>query len=176
METKVAMTDRVCALVLAALLLQLGAGCKATPKKSPTRVGYVSDGNVSAQRLQAPASESYGTDPTTTYSGSSPAKDNPVPQYPAALLSDRLPPVGVTARVIVDVSGAVTSATVAEGDSIPHAFAAAVLAAVRSWRFEPLKRMSEGKVEALPFSQQYRFVFTQVNGRPVVSSGHAPSR
>jgi TonB family protein len=176
MAGKVPVTGRLYTLVLAALLTHMGAGCKSVPKKSPTRIDYTSDGNVSAQRLHAPANESYATDSTTTYAGSNPAKDNAVPQYPAGLLSNRLPPVSVSVRVIVDASGAVTDAFVAEGDSVPSEFARAVLTAVRSWRFEPLKRMSEGITETLPFSQQYRFVFTQVNGRPVVSSGHAPSR
>ncbi|MEO8314154.1 MAG: TonB family protein [Pseudomonadota bacterium] len=166
---------RICALVLVAVLA-LGGGCKSVPKKSPTRTTYTSEGDVSAQRVQAQRQAQYQSDSGSTYTGSHPAKDNAVPQYPAGLLSSRLPSVSVTVHVVVDDAGMVSDATVAGGESLQPEFADAVLSAVRSWRFDPLRRITEGKVEALPFSDQFQFVFTQVNGRAVVKPATPASR
>jgi TonB family protein len=160
--------------VLVAVLGQLGSGCKSAPPPV-IRPAYESDGDVRAQLVEAAERDSYRTGSGTTYSGSQPAKDNAAPQYPAGLLSSRLPPVTVMVRVIVDVEGAVADAAIAASDGVQPEFAAAVLSAVRSWRFDPLQRMTEGRVEALPFSQLYRFQFTQVNGRAVVRSADAVS-
>lgn len=120
--------------------------------------------------LRSPASERYPIESDVTYALPIPQAGNAVPQYPVELLSSRLPPVTVQARLVVGGDGAVTDATIVEGDSIPPGFAQSVLLAVRSWRFNPLKRRKEGKVETLPFSQQYAFTFRQVNGRAVVES------
>ena len=51
------------------------------------------------------------------------------------------------------------------------AFADAVVVAVRGWTFFPLKRVTGRVVEPLPFTQDYRFVFRQLNGRAVVEWG-----
>jgi len=50
------------------------------------------------------------------------------------------------------------------------AFREAVLSAVGRWTFIPLKRVTGDKVERLPFTQDYRFTFRQVDGRAVVES------
>jgi TonB family protein len=161
------MNGWVRAVLLAGLLGVLGVGCESVPKKPETRSVYASDGDVSAQQLQSPASERYPIESDVTYALPFPATGNAAPQYPEGLLSSRLPPITVQARLIVDEGGAVTDATIVEG-GIPPAFAQSVRVAVQSWRFSPLKRRKEGKVEALPFSQQYTFTFRQVNGRAVV--------
>ncbi|WP_256645570.1 hypothetical protein [Thermomonas paludicola] len=36
-----------------------------------------------------------------------------------------------------------------------------------------LSAVAGSRVEALPFTQEYRFTFSQVNGRPLVVSGQA---
>jgi TonB family protein len=79
-------------------------------------------------------------------------------------------------KVIVDDKGMVTEASVTGSDTLQSEFDAAVLSAVRRWRFEPLRRASDGNVEALPFSQSYRFVFRQVNGSAVVEPGTSAAR
>ena len=84
--------------------------------------------------------------------------------------------MSVTVRVVVDDAGLVSDATVTGGESVQPEFADAAVSAVRSWRFDPLRRITEGKVEALPFSDQFTFVFTQVNGRAVVNSATPASR
>lgn len=162
------MNHRARTVLLVGLLGVLDVACKSAPKRPETRSVYASDGNVSAQPLQASSSERYPRESDATYALPYPAAENAVPQYPAGLLSSRLPPVNVQASLVVDGDGAVTDATIIEGDSVPPEFAQSVLVAVRSWRFSPLKRRKEGKVEALPFSQQYTFTFRQVNGRAVV--------
>jgi TonB family protein len=175
MEARAAVMERMGALVLVAVLA-LEGGCKSVPKKSPTRTTYTSEGDVRAQRVQAPGQERYQSDSGATYTGSHAAKGNAVPQYPAGLLSSRLPAVSVKVRVVVDGAGLVSDATVTGGASVQPEFADAVLSAVRSWRFEPLRRITEGRVEALPFSDEFQFVFTQVNGRAVVNSALPASR
>jgi hypothetical protein len=54
---------------------------------------------------------------------------------------------------------------------VERGFGAAVLAVVPDWTFMPLLRVTGDKIEPLPFTQDYRFVFRQVNGRAVVESG-----
>jgi TonB family protein len=169
------MTGRTWALLIGLFVVSV-TGCKSAPKRTETRWVYSSEGNVSAQQLQAPAGQSYPNDPGTTYTVPYPAQGNAVPQYPAGLLSSRLPPVNVMVRLVVDGDGAVTEATVVDGEGVPPEFGQSVLTAVRGWRFAPLKRRRDDKVESLPFSQQYRFVFTQVNGRALVQSAGAVSR
>jgi TonB family protein len=177
MEDRAAVMGRLGALALALVaVLALECGCKSVPKKSATRTAYTSEGDVRAQRVQAPGQERYQSDSGAAYTGSHPAKGNAVPQYPTGLLSRRLPAVSVTVRVVVDDAGLVSDATVTGGDSVQPEFADAVLSAVRSWRFDPLKRITDGKVEALPFSDQFQFVFTQVNGRALVNSVTSDSR
>jgi hypothetical protein len=44
---------------------------------------------------------------------------------------------------------------------------------VHVWKFIPLERVTGDRIEALPFTIEYRFVFRQVNGRAVVESGNA---
>lgn len=75
---------------------------------------------------------------------------------------------------MVDDTGAVARAEVLENASGEPAFADAVLSAVRGWTFVPLLRVSGEQVEPLPFSQDYRFTFRQLGGRPVVEGGRAP--
>ena len=77
----------------------------------------------------------------------------------------------VVVRLIVDGAGKVADARVIENAGGAPAFGEAVLVAVRGWTFFPLKRVTGRVVEPLPFTQDYRFVFRQVNGRAVVELG-----
>jgi len=83
----------------------------------------------------------------------------------------RLPPATVVVRLIVDGAGKVADARVIDNVGGESAFAEAVLVAVRGWTFHPLKRVTGRVVEPLPFTQDYRFVFRQRNGRAVVEQG-----
>ena len=86
----------------------------------------------------------------------------------------RLPETTVVARIVVDETGAVARADLVDSSGDEPAFADAVLSAVRGWTFIPLKRITGDKVERLPFTQDYRFTFRQVNGRVVVDFGGGP--
>jgi TonB family protein len=98
-------------------------------------------------------------------------RENAKPEYPPALLDRRLPPAMLVVRLIVDGAGKVADARIVENGSGEAAFAEAVLAAVRAWTFFPLKRVTGRQVEPLPFTQDYRFTFRQVNGRALVEAG-----
>lgn len=132
---------------------------------------YVADGAVSAEIVDtADENARYQPVPGSSYLDPLPIRENAKPDYPPDLLDRRLPPVTVVVRLVVDGAGAVADARVVDDGDAP-AFGDAVLAAVRSWTFIPLKRVTGSRVEPLPFTQDYRFTFRQVNGRAVVESG-----
>ncbi len=165
------MKQRVGSLVAATSVALLLAACASRPPAPPLRTSYASDGAVTAQVVEGSRVEQYQNGPGVRYSGSGPAPDNTQPTYPPALLSRQLPPVTVDARLVVTTDGTVQSASVMRSSSTEAAFADAVLAAVHEWAFMSLTRVSGGEVERLPFSQEYRFTFRQVNGHAVVESG-----
>ena len=120
---------------------------------------------------------------------------NPLPVYPPALLSQALPPLAVTVTLHVDADGRVTAALPLEAaDAAQAPFQASVRSAVLQWKFFPLVRVRPGgaptvitsgdtattypgQATRLPFSQTYRFVFSQVGGKPQVdATGSDPLR
>lgn len=146
-------------------------------------------GEVSAQRIEPSASDRYAFAQGATYDQPRAAADNPLPAYPVELLAQRLAPQAVRARLIVDTQGRVVEVRALDPTSEAAAgFAASVHAACATWRFSPLtetraveqrRRLPDGDLEieyvpetrALPFHLDYRFVFRQVDGRPVVDVG-----
>jgi TonB family protein len=100
-----------------------------------------------------------------------PSSKNAVPNYPPELLIKRLDPVEVVVRVIVSTVGSVESAKIANNSSMEQAFADETLLAVKRWTFSALQRIDGSSSQPLPFSQEYRFTFKQIDGRAVVSSG-----
>ncbi|GAB3023152.1 MULTISPECIES: TonB family protein [Oleiagrimonas] len=113
--------------------------------------------------------------------------DNPAPVYPASLVARKLPPVQVSALLIVDAEGRVEDvriASEASDDPEQREFDAAVRAAAMQWRFTPLRiatwvEDAQGNshretAAAKPFSQRYRFQFEIRDGKPVVSAGAPP--
>jgi len=111
-------------------------------------------------------------------------RDRDPPVYPPALIARRLPPVSVRAKLIVDSKGKVIDVRFADADhadAVRQAFEQAVRAATLQWTFLPLliqhwKAMPDGgqkvvKSDPVPFSQDYVFRFSLVNGKPVVSGG-----
>ena len=153
-------------------LLCAFAGCASQPPAPQPREGYAADGAVSAEIVDSAAADArYQPMPGSSYLSPLPLRDNAKPEYPAVLLDRRLPPATVVVRLIVDGAGKVADARVMENTGAEPAFAEAVLAAVRDWTFHPLKRVTGRVVEPLPFTQDYRFVFRQLNGRAVVELG-----
>lgn len=147
-------------------------GCASRPPASQPREGYAADGAVSAEIADsADADARYQPMPGSSYLDPLPLRDNAKPEYPPALLAQKLPPATVVVRLIVDGAGKVADARIIENAGGAPAFGEAVLAAVRGWSFHPLKRVTGRVVEPLPFTQDYRFVFRQLNGRAVVELG-----
>ena len=94
--------------------------------------------------------------------------DNQKPVYPAKLLSRRLPPVTVSVKIVVDARGDVTSVTPLNADAVPHEFVEATVATVSKWAFAPLEKFDGHVYEKLPFSETYKFVFSQKDGKASV--------
>jgi TonB family protein len=141
----------------------------ATPASQIT--SYASNGDVKAEVIEAPERARYKATKGVTFISPEPWEKNAVPKYPPGLLIKRLDPVEVVVRVIVNTVGSVDSATIANNSSEEQAFAEETLAAVKRWAFSPLQRIEGSSVQPLPFSQEYRFIFRQVDGRAVVTSG-----
>lgn len=152
--------------------LLLAAGCASLPRAPEPREGYAADGAVSAEIVDA-ADDGARYQPVrgSSYLSPLPMRENAKPDYPLALLDRRLPPATLVVRLIVDGAGKVADARIIENQGGEAAFADAVLAAVRRWTFFPLQRVTGRQVEPLPFTQDYRFTFRQVNGRAVVEAG-----
>ena len=161
---------------LIVLCLLVLASCASKPSKETTKsitesISYTSNGAVRAEIVDAPETVRYQVKPGITYVNPEPAALNELPTYPPSLLVKQLDPVEVIVRVIVNAAGSVESATITRNSSEEQAFADATVTAVKGWIYTPLKRVEGSSAEALPFSQEYRFTFKQVDGRAVVSSG-----
>lgn len=173
---------------LAAPVLLLAA-CAAAPPKRDVR------GDVGLHEVEPEVAPSARLTLASNETFQRPlfASDNQLPDYPAELLPQSLPPQPVCLRVGIDEQGAVTLADpVQDGEACaPTAGAApgliaAAQAAARSWRFDPAFRCvyPEGRlpehgicsgegVQEIPqaVSLVYRFVFEQVEGRGAVRLG-----
>jgi hypothetical protein len=103
------------------------------------------------------------------------------------LLAQQLPATTVRVRLIVDENGVVTDSTALEAPPNYPQFFASVQAAVRQWTYWPLVRSVpgeestrlyfngwsatySGRATAMPFHQDYDIVFTQKDGKGVVTS------
>lgn len=160
--------------VLGAVAAVAMIGCASRPMDAPIpsqQYAYAADGTVGAEVLIAAPDTRYTITPGVDFEGPIAKTTNAMPVYPPQLLAKRLPPVEVIARVIVDREGRVERAVVLEDDGSDPLFAEATLWAIEAWLFSPLRRMEAGVSQPLPFTQDYRLVFRQVNGRAVVESG-----
>lgn len=160
---------RIAPMCIAASLL---VGCASASHQAEARLGYAADGTVSADIVDVASDTRYQAVQGSSYLQPIGRRANLRPAYPAALLDRRLPPVEVVARIVVDGKGEVERASVIES-GMDAAFDEAVLHAVRGWTFVPLMRVTGDKAEPLPFTQDYRFTFRQVNGHAVVESTSA---
>ena len=150
-------------------------------------------GDVQSTAVQAPKNERYEAVLGTRFEQPVPFPENPVPVYPADLLSQRLSPIEVHVRLVVDKHGVVSESrlTTPTGGQT-SAFSAAVISATLQWHFLPLVEIKAGpgtssifvgdtefqyagEATALPFHQDYAFVFSQVDGSPSVGTQDAPS-
>jgi TonB family protein len=167
-------------------LVALLAGCatkKAVEPVDPRR------GDVAVHTIDSPPADTYAEpEKGEAYDSPRPFDQNAAPRYPAELLAQRLPPVSVKVRLIVDESGKVTDVLALDSDATMNpAFFASTEAAVRSWQFSPLVRFGkgggsttiefsglketyEGQAQALPFHQDYEFTFRQRDGKGFVST------
>jgi TonB family protein len=154
-----------------AFLACLVAGCATTPEETTSQTSFLADGVVAAEIVDKPSSERYEIRPGEQFFSEVPRRENVRPAYPTQLLVERLGPISVTARIVVNASGEVEKAEIVESSAAIPQFSESVLAAVKTWTFLPLKRVVGNKLEPLPFTQDYKFTFKQENGRAVVVQG-----
>lgn len=180
-------------LCLVAMSLAL-VSCATDPDKT---VGSQQTGDVQARIVDTPSAERYEETDNVVYLPPVPAADNPMPEYPAALLPLRLPPTRISVRLIVNAEGVVTDVQSLHTDNPAGlaAFLAGVREACRRWRFTPMiqgvldsEKQADGSIvlarnateKPLPFHLDYAFLFSQHDGRPTVNSDpsdpNAPSR
>ena len=109
------------------------------------------------------------------------------PVYPPALVALNLPTQVLLVKLVIDTEGRVTR-VLPEADSPdtsgPHAaaFLGAIQTAVQDWRFDPLRIVTwQGSgadrvlvsTRTLPYSLEYRFTFSIVDGKGMASSGRS---
>ena len=160
-------------LVLLVPFAVVAIGCTTTPAVRSVQT-YKSDGSVSSEIVDRESGAKYEVQPGETYLREVPRRENIRPAYPPQRLVDRLEPVEVIVRIVVSKSGFVDNAEVVDPQPSHAEFSDSVLNAVRTWSFIPLQRVTGNKMEPLPFTQDYKFTFTQVNGRAEVTQGSAP--
>ncbi len=167
------------------LLAGMLAGCAAprpTPVPPPALKARVNYAAVPDKHLKH-----YSIAPSQTFIAPDPRPDNPAPAYPPDLVARGLPPVEVTALLIVDAEGRVREVRIVSesGDGpLQRRFDAAVRAAALHWHFAPLRIANwvtdangdERRVgsTAKPFSQAYRFRFEVHDGKPRVIGAAPP--
>ena len=181
---------RVRVSLLTAALVCCGCASQVPQREySPkTRVS----GEVTGGVVDAPASERYSAEQNARYEQPLASPDNSLPTYPEALLSKHLPPVSIQVRVIVDEMGNVADMIPAEQlDPSNSAFLESVHSVVQTWTFTQLVKIVPGSgttvlrdtfgnettysghATALPFHQDYRFVFSQSEGKANVTARSA---
>ncbi len=109
------------------------------------------------------------------------------PVYPPALVALNLPTQVLLVKLVIDTDGHVTRVLPdagSEGNHGPHAaaFLQAIRTAVQDWRFDPLRIVTwtgSGadrvlvSTRTLPYSLEYRFTFSIVDGKGTASSGRS---
>ena len=161
-------------IALFTIFLMLTMGCSSVPKKTANSSAFAADGTVTAEIVDKPTNERYEALPGESFVRELPKSENVRPTYPSSLLAKQLEPVSVIARIIVNGAGDVEAAEIVESSSPAPEFSESVLAAVKTWTFIPLMRVTGNRKEPLPFMQDYRFTFKQINGRAIVIQGSPP--
>lgn len=172
---------------IAALALALAACTSAPSRQHRVHTGVANQGAVRGELIEAKAQDRYALEQGVSYEQPAAFPDNPKPIYPPSLLPKALPPVTVSVQIIVNAEGAVSEVRSVEratgaDDAL---FFNSVRTALLQWKFFPLVKVVEGgpdtvitvgdvsttyqgQASRLPFSQTYRFVFSQVAGVPSV--------
>ena len=163
------------------------AGCASSPPAVPADKSRLI-GEVSGAPIAASRQEQYESKPNVHFENPTPFPENAVPAYPEQLLADRLPPVRLSVRAVVNERGQVTDVSAIGVVPAEHeAFFASVQAALLTWQFLPLVQITDGpgmteivngnstwnypgQAKALPFHQDYAFVFQQQDGKGRVSA------
>lgn len=167
-------------LVLCSVLMVVLAGCASAPKAAAPKPS--TQGDTSYRSVDKDDLQHYQLAMGQISTGAT-ARDTPAPVYPAALLDQRLPPIDVAARLVVDEQGKVSEVRIdgeAQADAHTQLFDGAVRAAAMQWTFEPLRisqwaanANGESHVvsnEARPFSMDYVFRFAWKDGKPVTGA------
>ena len=159
-------------------------GCASQIRQPESAPENKVSGDVTGGVIDAPASDRYKEEQNVHYEQPIPSPDNPLPAYPVVWLSKRLPPVTIQVRVIVNALGNVTNVIPTDTpNASDSAFIQSVQSAVAKWKFNQLVKVVpgpgqtslidafgsrttySGKATALPFHQDYRFTFSQSEGK-----------
>lgn len=172
---------------IAALALALAACTSAPSRQHTAHTAAANQGAVHGELVEAKAQDRYALEQGVSYEQPAAFPDNPKPVYPPSLLPKALPPVTVSVQILVSAEGTVSEVRPAEpATGVDEAlFFDSVRTALLQWKFFPLVKVMEGgpstvltvgdvsttydgQASRLPFSQTYRFVFSQVAGVPSV--------
>lgn len=155
---------------LACALLVACSGCASKPVAQPPAPQRT--GEVLESTIESPDGGRYPLEFGVSYEQPVALGDHPLPAYPADQLSKRLPPQQVDVRVIVASDGTVVRVEpLTPPEEHLRPFVDATVAALSRWEFSPLRRIEDHQYRELPFHQDYRFTFTQKDGRPQVDQG-----
>jgi hypothetical protein len=170
------------------LISLICVGCASHASKPSLGSQPTVTGNVTSGVIEAPASERYVGEAGAHYEQPVASPDNPMPVYPPDILKKQLPPIEVDVRILVGPSGHVSSFGIpawVNPEAIP--FDASIASAVPQWKFTQLVKIIPGPGSttlvdafesqtsypgtaiALPFHQDYRFIFSQSAGKANVS-------
>ncbi|TXI50100.1 MAG: hypothetical protein E6Q50_05950 [Lysobacter sp.] len=164
--------QRVAQHVTIAAVVIAFAGCatKSSPKPPAPPVERRT-GEVSESIVESDAASRYVIEPGQTYESPVVLGEYSLPEYPADRLADRLPPIEIVVRVVVGSEGLVERVDpLGETNDGNRAFYDATKDALMRWEFSPFRIKDEATsiVRDLPFHQDYRFVFRQIDGKPLV--------
>lgn len=175
------------------LAVVAGSGCRRDVRQSedvdPDDSSTHQQGQVSGRLLSTAAEDRYPVEVGQRYIQPSGSVGNRDPEYPAQRLAERLPPVWIRVRVIVDERGQVSRVMALDpASSQEHAdFFQSVQQSLLSWTYTPLIKLApgarttritdssgndteyQGSALALPFHLDYAFRFAQIDGQGTVT-------
>lgn len=158
--------------IAAVAIVFVGCATKSSPKPSAPPVERRT-GEVSESIVESDAASRYVIEPGQTYESPVVLGEYSLPEYPADRLADRLPPIEIMVRVVVGSEGLVERVDpLGETNDTNRAFYDATKDALMRWEFSPFRIKDEATsiVRDLPFHQDYRFVFRQIDGKPQVDT------
>lgn len=158
--------------IAAVAILFVGCATKSSPKPPAPPVERRT-GEVSESIVESDAASRYVIEPGQTYESPVVLGEYSLPEYPADRLTDRLPPIEIMVRVVVGSEGLVERVDpLGETNDTNRAFYDATKDALMRWEFSPFRIKDEATsiVRDLPFHQDYRFVFRQIDGKPQVDT------